>query len=116
MVTLIQLEEGEQSLYIPGYNGRYRITTFGDILDTHKNRLLVKRVNKIGKNYVHLVSYNERLKTRQSKMFQVDGLVYKTFSYTKMTKRVVLNHKDGNLLNDRFDNLIKLSSPYKKNA
>lgn len=111
------MEEGEQALFIPGFNGRYRISTFGDVLDTKRNILLPKLLGDTGKHHVNLSMHNSRTKKHESKRYQLDVLVYKVFNYIKITnKDIAVIHKDGNILNNRLDNLELKPNPYKKSG
>jgi hypothetical protein len=102
----LELEEGETLMYVPSFNGRYKISSFGDIYDCFDGRMISKKIHPATNRYsVSLYIYNTRLKRMVHKIYQLDKLVYCTFNTLQLNNKVLLKHLDGDILNDKLDNL-----------
>lgn len=85
----------------------YLISSYGRLMNKNTNRLLKLCVSNTGYYYVNL------WKQGKGKTLQVHQLVYSIFNQDFDLKGFVINHKDGNKLNNCFSNLEKIT--YKEN-
>jgi hypothetical protein len=106
-------EMKEEWKNIPGYEGLYQVSTFGNIkslnyLNTGKERLLKKVINRSGYYYIGLSKNGNR------KLFKVHQLVVMAFLDHKPdgTMNVVVNHIDNNPLNNNVANLELVTNRY----
>lgn len=89
---------------IEGYEGFYKISNLGRVKSlprngtVNKERIMVNRVNKTGYWTIHL----RRLGV--SKYLKIHRLIAIAF-IEKVEGKDVINHKDGNKLNNSIDNL-----------
>lgn len=82
---------------VPGYEGRYQISDFGNVKSLISNRLLKPSQDKFG-----YVRFNA-LKNKKSKTLRIHRLVMEVFNPINSFMQV--NHIDGNKLNNRLNNL-----------
>lgn len=83
------------------------ISNFGRVVNIRTNRLLRQAQSNTGYAEVNLWRNNKGT----TKL--VHQLVYTNFAQDKKLKGFVINHKDGNKLNNKFTNLEKIT--YQKN-
>ncbi|WP_440429290.1 NUMOD4 domain-containing protein [Phocaeicola plebeius] len=85
---------------IEGYNGDYLISDNGEVISNKSNcrKILRKRINKRGYYYVNLC------KNGKYKSVSIHRIVGKHFVDNKNNYNV-LNHIDGNKLNNNYENL-----------
>ena len=92
---------------IKGYEGLYQISNYGNLKSLPK-LIFINRYTKIkilsdridGNGYKHVLLY----KNKKSKSFKIHKLVTDHFIENKNNKKEI-NHKDGNKLNNYFQNL-----------
>ena len=83
---------------IPGYEGLYKVSNFGNIMNLHSNKFLKKRLSTNGYYIVDL------RKNHRSRVFRVHRLVALSF-IPFVDGKVFVNHIDGNKLNNNASNL-----------
>ena len=93
----IKLNNMENWKDIPGYEGLYQISDFGNVKSLISNRLLKPSKDKFG-----YVRFNA-LKNKKSKTLRIHRLVMEVFNPINSFMQV--NHIDGNKLNNRLNNL-----------
>ena len=81
----------------------YRISSKGRIMNKQTKRLLKPDILQTGYAYVNLY-----INKKQNKRM-IHTLVYKTFYDDKLEDSYVINHKDGNKLNNEYTNLEKIT-------
>ena len=82
---------------VPGYEGLYQISDFGNVKSLISNRLLKPSQDTFG-----YVRFNA-LKNKKSKTLRIHRLVMEVFNPINSFMQV--NHIDGNKLNNRLNNL-----------
>ena len=82
---------------VPGYEGLYQISDFGNVKSLISNRLLKPSQDEFG-----YVRFNA-LKNKKSKTLRIHRLVMEVFNPINSFMQV--NHIDGNKLNNRLNNL-----------
>lgn len=84
---------------VPGYEGIYQASTFGNIKSLRRNKVL--------NNYKPEVYYQKTLcKNGNRKMFRVHQIIAMTFLGFIPNKHIsIIDHKDDNKLNNRLSNL-----------
>lgn len=82
---------------IPEYEGYYQISNYGNIKNVKTNRLLIGDINNAG--YRRIVLYKPK-----TKRFFIHRLVALNFC-DGYSENLVVNHKDGNKLNNNYLNL-----------
>lgn len=87
---------------IPGYEGLYKVSNYGEVLSLKRNRtkekILKGQIDQYG--YIRIVlSKNGKIKK-----YKAHRLVLMAFNNTN-NKRLQINHKDGNKQNNFIDNL-----------
>ena len=82
---------------VPGYEGLYQISDFGNVKSLISNRLLKPSQDKFG-----YVRFNA-LKNKKSKTLRIHRLVMEVFNPINSFMQV--NHIDGNKSNNKLDNL-----------
>ena len=87
---------------IPKFEGYYKISNYGNVYSYHNNRLLKLTITRNGYYSIDLCGSEGKYKTG------VHRLVYTTF-IESITDVDLIHHKDGNKLNNRLDNLEKIS-------
>lgn len=112
--------------HIPGYEGRYMISTFGEIMCLPRyqknelagvdsffpSRIMRARKSKFGYMQIVLTSRGEH---GTSKTWTVQRLMGKTFLGATDGDNMQVNHKDGDKTNNRLDNL-ELITPKENTA
>lgn len=83
---------------IKGWEGLYKISTYGNILNIRSNNILSQRVNSSG--YPHRLLCNKKFK----KNYLLHRLVALHF-IPNLCNKPQVNHKDGNKLNSHVSNL-----------
>lgn len=83
---------------VVGYEGLYKVSSFGNILSSYSNKLLKPKKERNGYVRVALV------KNKKVKYFSVHRLVLTAFVQNTENKNTI-NHKDGNKLNNHLSNL-----------
>lgn len=89
---------GEVWKDIPGYEGLYKVSDLGSILNLHTNKFLKKRLSTNGYYVVDL------RKNHRSRVFRVHRLVALSF-IPFVDGKPFVNHVDGNKLNNNVSNL-----------
>ena len=82
---------------IEGYEGHYQVSNIGNVRNTKTGKLLTGDKNTVG--YKRVILY-----TPIKKRFFIHRLVAYHF-VDGYNKSLIVNHKDGNKANNRFDNL-----------
>lgn len=82
---------------IQGYEGYYQISSEGNVRNVKTNQILIGDTNNIGYRRVTLYSPTK-------KRFFIHRLVALHFC-EGYKKNLVVNHKDGNKLNNNYQNL-----------
>jgi hypothetical protein len=77
----------------------YAISTNGDVKSLRFNRILKKSINSSGYYYINL------LNNRQRKTTAVHRLVIEHFGQTPPDQNLVVDHINGNKLDNQIDNL-----------
>lgn len=90
--------EGEVWKDIEGYEGLYRISSFGNVFSIKQNKILKGSINKYGYKEFQLS------KNKLAKHFRASRLVAINFLLNPENKKVV-DHIDRNKLNDNVSNL-----------
>lgn len=86
-----------------GFEGLYAVNDEGIVYNTVKGSVMKTRVNAFGYETVCLSKGNEK------KHFRVHRLVYESF-FGRKGDNLVIDHIDNNKLNNRLDNLRKLTN------
>ena len=86
---------------LPGWESCYRISNFGNLYSYHHKKLLMVNTNQQG--YRTKTLYDG--KNGKRKIMMVHRLVLMTFQSNPPDGQPHVNHKDGNKLNNRLDNL-----------
>ena len=84
---------------LKGFEGKFKISSTGIILNKNNNAKVKTRISKDGYVYVSLY-YNKK-----SYIKTLHGLVAKTFINKDDNNNLEVNHIDGNKLNNNIDNL-----------
>lgn len=84
---------------IQGYDGKYKISTFGRVYSHLTNKMLTPKINNNGYCGIELFKNGTR------KMFLIHRLVALHFIDNKNPSFNVINHKDKNPKNNKVDNL-----------
>lgn len=93
--------QGEIWIEILDFNLCYKISNYGNLYSYRMNKLLTPKINKYG--YLEVTLRNKEGK-QQSKL--IHHLVVKYFmNYITKKLGLVINHKDGNKLNNKLENL-----------
>lgn len=87
--------------YLPGFNNRYKISCYGDVLSIQRNCILKHKCSKCNpRKYVQLTVESRVLR------FYVDDLVARTFIPDKWFEFCSIVHLDGNIENNYPSNLL----------
>ena len=97
---------GEMWKEIDYFDSKYRISNFGRIFSLNYNKIMTPKVNHAGYNEI-TVRENGYQKSRL-----VHILIVKSFIQKDWNKNLVVNHKDGNKLNNCVSNLEIVSRSY----
>lgn len=102
-----ELKELKELKEIEGYKDYY-ISIFGEVISKkhNKERILKKRINSSGYYYINLC------KNGKCKSFSIHRLVGLNFIPKMKITHKILNHKDGNKLNNNVENLEWCTSAY----
>lgn len=92
------MSEKEEWKDVVGYEGLYKISSFGNILSSYSNKLLKPKKEWSGYARVALV------KDKDVKFWSVHRLVLTAF-VPNIENKNTINHKDGDKLNNRLENL-----------
>lgn len=92
---------------IDDYEDLYEVSNFGNIKSFHKGKIKLLKPQMDGWGYLHVFLY----KNKKAKIYKVHKLVAKYFIPNKNNFNVI-NHKDGNKLNNHIDNLEWCTSSY----
>lgn len=84
---------------IPGYEGKYQVTSWGRVYSVNKERFLIQQENEKGYLRVTLMEKNGKAKHKK-----VHRLVAAAFIPNPEDKPQI-NHKDGNKVNNSITNL-----------
>lgn len=95
--------EGENWMGVKSYPN-YIISSFGRIMNISTKRLLKTYIDNSG-GYLCVRLW----KNNTSKLFRIHELVYMNFNNDFNTEDYVINHIDGNKLNNKIDNLEKVT-------
>lgn len=82
---------------IEGYEGYYQVSNFGNVKNVKTNKMLIGDINNIG--YRRVILYSPK-----KKRFFIHRLVALNFC-DGYSNDLVVNHKDGNKLNNHYKNL-----------
>ncbi|WP_052427413.1 NUMOD4 motif-containing HNH endonuclease [Neobacillus niacini] len=94
--------ETEIYKWIPGYEGLYKVSNFGNVLSFHKNENgEFLKATKGATDYV-LIGLS---KNKKQKIFRLNRIVCEVFNGKSPSKKHQANHLDGNKKNNRADNL-----------
>lgn len=106
-------EEIEEWKDIPGYEGIYQASTFGNIKSFKHNKDKLRKLNPNSRGYLQL---DLNIKGKR-KSFKVHKLIAMTFlnQVPDGTMKEVINHIDGNQLNNNINNLEVVSQQYNAN-
>lgn len=98
---------GEEWRDVTGYEGLYKVSSYGDVLGIKYNKLLSPFIERDGSRYVKLCKHSKK------KQITVHNLVAKEFIENPNGLRWVI-HLDNNKLNNHVDNLqyYNKNSPY----
>lgn len=88
--------DGEKWSEIPGYDGKYFISSIGRV----RNKKIIRRPVKRKDGYIHL----KLRKDGRDKMMMVHRLVAATF-LRNLTDELEVNHKNGDRSNNSLENL-----------
>jgi hypothetical protein len=108
-ITMSNLSNSDHELLlpIPGYEGLYEVSNFGNIKSLsrphykRKSPITIKKVvDKYGYHYVHFTS-----EAKGAKNIKVHRLVATAFITRKNTIAMQINHIDGNKKNNHVSNL-----------
>lgn len=106
------MEENEEWFDIPSYEGLYKITKSGLIKCLEKNGNLTSRIKKYVFSTKGYIQYDLN-KNGKRKSFPLHKLLAITFlGHNQCGYQEVINHIDGNILNNSLDNLELVSSRY----
>lgn len=97
---------------IPGYEGLYEASNFGDIKSLGNNATRKEKILKVTK---HVSGYYQvgLTKNGKQKMFKVHQLVAMAFlGHQPNGYEIVINHIDHNTLNNNVDNLELVNNRY----
>lgn len=97
---------------IEGYEGIYKVSNLGNVLNVQFNRLLKQCVRKSGYKQVTLCKIDNNVRTQR--VFKVHRLVLQAF-IPNIDNLPEINHKDENKANNRLDNLEWCSHQYNIN-
>jgi hypothetical protein len=94
-------------LPIEGYGDVYHISSDGYVKSIRTNKILAASSIRGGYKSVHLriTNVKDDVKHVISDTFKIHQLVAKAFIPNKDPKKIAVNHKDGNKLNNRVENL-----------
>lgn len=86
---------------IPDYEGHYQISNFGRVksLKFNKNKIIIPRKTKNGYFDINLCKNN------YIKNYKIHRLLMLTFKSDNYFDEAIINHIDGNKLNNNLDNL-----------
>ena len=91
---------GERWKEIPGFNGDYEISDYGRVKSNKYNSPIILRCDTRCGYYSVTLS-----KEGKTKHFLIHDLVYNAFLGTKRLDNFIIDHIDGNKLNNKWDNL-----------
>ena len=92
---------------VVGYEGRYRVSTFGRVLGVKYNRIMSQFSIKHNANYLYVSLYDGK---GNSKDIKVHKIVMDTFSpNSDKDKFTDIHHIDHNQHNNNISNLVRLS-------
>lgn len=92
-----------------GYEGKYMISTFGNVKNVKRNKSLKPAIDS--KGYLNVKLYTN---STQSKVYKVHRLVASTF-LLNLENKPQINHKDENRQNNHIDNLEWCTNKYNCN-
>lgn len=84
---------------IPGFNGRYEISSNGLVINTERNRAMVTHIDRRGYCFVVLSA------SGVAKGHRVHRLMLKTFAPDKQADSLDVNHINGIKIDNRLENL-----------
>jgi hypothetical protein len=85
--------------HIEGYEGIYKVSNYGQVLNTKRNQLL--KYWQVEKGYAKVHLFKEGFR----KKYSIHQLVAKAFLPKKPLRCTLIMHLDDNPLNNRADNL-----------
>ena len=100
------LEENQEDIWKPFRNSYYLISQTGKIKNAHTNTLLKGSIDQYGYKYFHLHS-------TINKNIWVHRAVFECFG-GNLIDGLVINHKDGNKLNNHINNLEQVTPAYNR--
>ena len=93
---------------VVGYEGRYRVSTFGRVLGVKYNRIMSQFENKRESHYLYVSLYDGKGHSKEVKIHKV---VMDTFSPNlNKDKFTDIHHIDHNQHNNKVSNLVRLSN------
>jgi hypothetical protein len=97
-------------IWLPMYRGQntHKISNYGRILSLKTNKMLRATINKNGNCYIYIYEPRETFTgkiKKVAKSFEVGWLVLMTFRINTHLNEMKSKHLDGDLKNNRLDNL-----------